>query len=375
MFASRHELDWQAARGEEVPEGGGDRCIMSIRKPNFFVVGAPKCGTTALYHALLGHPEVFLPHSTVPGRYWITKEPHFFCDDLGIEDWIRVTREEDYQALFADAGGQSRVGEVSALYLFSKSAPRRILEYCGEDVRIVILLRPPVDWMRSWHHDCLRYAHENQGDFGSALRAGTDREIGRGLPSHCGFKGCLNYREAARFSESVERYFEVFGRNRVGVYLMEDLNRDPVRVLREIAIFLGIEPDPLVTIERQNDSGVLSGTHLWEFRIRRALRNRPLGNRLLAAIPRGPLRLYRKAISQWVPPLSDKSIDPELRASLMREFRPEIERLGKLIGRDLSHWNDLSPVREAGESVAHAQVPVVESPSASTAGIASPVSG
>jgi hypothetical protein len=351
---------------------------MSIRRPNFFVVGAPKCGTTALYHALLGHPEVYLPHSNEPGRYWITKEPHFFSDDLGIEDWIRITSEEEYVSLFAAAGEQPRVGEVSALYLFSRSAPRRILETCGESVRIVILLRPPVDWMRSWHHDCLRYAHEDIGDFGAALEAGPDREMGRGLPRSCGFKGCLNYRSAARFHESVGRYIEVFGRERVGVYLLEDLNRDPAGVLQEVAEFLGISSEPLTSIERQNDSTILSGTHLWEFRIRRALRNRPLGNRLLAAIPRGPLRLYRKAIAQWLPPLSDKRIDPGLRAALIEEFRPEVEKLGKLIGRDLSHWNDDSSrlgSTVGGGNESHAQVPPTDPPVGSATGIASPVSG
>lgn len=351
---------------------------MSIRRPNFFVVGAPKCGTTALYHALLGHPEVYLPHTTEPGKYWITKEPHFFSDDLGIEDWIRITTEEDYLSLFAAAGERPRVGEVSALYLFSRSAPRRILESCGEDVRIIILLRPPVDWMRSWHHDCLRYAHENIGNFRAALEAGPVREQGRGLPRSCGFKACLNYRSAARFHESVARYFEIFGRERVGVYLLEDLNRDPAAVLRDVAEFLGISPEPLTSIERQNDSTVLSGTHLWEFRIRRALRNRPLGNRLLAAIPRGPLRLYRKTVARWLPPLSDKMIDPGLRAALIEEFRPDVEKLGRLIGRDLSHWNgdpsrDDSPA--PGGKVAHAQVPPADPSVGSSTGIASPVSG
>ncbi|MEQ1840674.1 MAG: sulfotransferase domain-containing protein [Verrucomicrobiales bacterium] len=313
---------------------------MSFSRPNFFVVGAPKCGTTALYHALLRHPEVFLPHSDEPGKYWISKEPHFFADDLGIEDWIRLTREEDYRALFSGAGDRPRVGEVSALYLFSSSAPRRILDYCGDSVRIIILLRPPVDWMRSWHHDCLRYAHEDIGDFRTALEAGPEREEGRELHHQCGFKGCLNYRKLARSHDFVERYFEVFGRERVKVHLLEDLTRDPVGVLREVATFLGISSEPLSSIERQNDSAVLSRTHLWEFRIRRALGNLPLGNQLFAAIPRGPLRLYRKAVARWLPPLSDKLIDPDLRSSLIEEFRPEVEKLGRLIGRDLSHWNE-----------------------------------
>jgi len=308
-----------------------------------------------LYHALLGHPEVYLPHSNEPGKYWITKEPHFFADDLGIEDWIRLTREEDYLDLFSGAGDQPRVGEVSALYLFSRTAPQRILDYCGDDVRIIILLRPPVDWMRSWHHDCLRYAHEDIGDFRTALEAGPGRARGRGIPDKCGYKGCLDYRDLARFHDSVEHYFEVFGRERIGVHLLEDLNRDPAGVLQDVATFLGISPEPLKKIERQNDSAVLSRTHLWEFRIRRALGNLPLGDRFFAAMPRGPLRLFRRAVARWLPPLSDKMVNPDLRSSLIEEFRPHVEKLGILIGRDLSHWNGDSarfrPSEESGAAI------------------------
>lgn len=318
-------------------------------QPNFFIVGAPKCGTTALYHALLAHPEVFLPHSDRPQDYWLQKEPMFFSDDLGIEDWIRVSREEDYRALFAEARDERRVGEVSALYLLSPNAPRRIQEFSGDDpdLRIIILLRPPVDWMRSWHHDCLRYAHETIADFREALAAEPLRQFGQKLPRHCGFKGCLNYRQAAHFSVAVERYFRVFGRERVRVFLMEDLNADPGRVLGEIAAFLDISPGAVSSIERQNDSAKLTRTHLWEFRLKRKLQSLSLTERWAGRLIQSPGRWYRSAMLKLLPPLSDKDIDPALREALVEEFRPEVERLGALIGRDLSHWNEPSLSRTA----------------------------
>ncbi len=313
---------------------------MSSRTPNFFIVGAPKCGTTALYHALLDHPEVFLPHADKPQDYWRQKEPLYFCDDLGIEDWIRVHREEDYRAMFANAGNARRVGEVSALYLLSPNAPARIKEFTGDDpdLRLIILLRPPVDWMRSWHHDCLRYAHESITDFREALEAETQRRLGKKLPRHSGFKGCLNYRTSARFSESVERWFDTFGRDRVRVFLMEELNSEPDRILDEIAEFLDITPGLLHGIERQNDSASLTRTHQWEFRLQRKLSAMPRLDRRIGPLIRKAGRAYRRTMLGLMPPLSNKGMDPELREKLQAEFRSEVTHLGELIGRDLSHW-------------------------------------
>lgn len=316
---------------------------MQMGRPNFFIVGAPKCGTTALYHALLNHPEVCLPHSADPEQYWLCKEPMHFCGDLGIVDWLRVADPGAYLSLFAHAGEAKRIGEASAQYLFSTEAPRRIREFVGDEARIVIMLRPPVDWMRSWHHDCLRYAHETIGDFGKALAAEPDRARGERIPTGSGFGGCLLYRKQAHFSGYVARYFEIFGRERVKVALMEDLNRDPGALLNEIAAFLGITPLSDPQVERQNDSGVLSRTHLWEFRLSRKLRRLPGLERLI------PWRLYNRVALKLLPPLSDKSIDPALHEQLIEEFRPEVARLGELIGRDLSHWNQRSQRSRRGD--------------------------
>lgn len=335
----------------------GSDVRMAQRKPNFFVVGAPKCGTTALYHTLLKHPEVFLPHSERAADYWRQKEPLHFCDDLGIEDWIRVHREEDYQAMFAGAGDARRAGEVSALYLLSPNAPKRILEFAGddEDLRFIILLRPPVDWMRSWHQDCLRYAHETITDFREALEAEPWRREGRRMPRHGGFNGCLNYREAAHFSEAVERWYAVFGRERVRVFLMEDLSRDPVAVLDEIADFLDITPGLLQEIERRNDAAVLTRTHHLEFRFQRKLATMPRLDRLAGPLIRRAGRGYRRFMLNRFPPLSNKEIDPAFHESLVAEFRPEVERLAQLIDRDLSHWQRVDRV------VAH-MPPILEFP-------------
>ena len=78
-----------------------------MRRPDFFIVGAPKCGTTALYEYLKQHPEVFMPKEA--------KEPNFFGSDFNNPFFIRD--ENAYLALFADARYEKRVGEASVWYL------------------------------------------------------------------------------------------------------------------------------------------------------------------------------------------------------------------------------------------------------------------
>ena len=79
-----------------------------MRKPDVFIVGAPKCGTTSMYHYLRQHPDVFMPPK---------KEPHSFASDLDAPYFVRA--EQEYLALFEEGAWAKRVGEASTWYLYS----------------------------------------------------------------------------------------------------------------------------------------------------------------------------------------------------------------------------------------------------------------
>ena len=119
---------------------------MRSTKPNFFIVGAPQCGTTSLYEHLRGHPEVFMPHSDK--RYWKLKEAHYFGEELITIPGLRIQNEHEYQALFDSVSKEQHIGEATALYLYSKEAPYRIKAY-SPDAKIIILLKDPVEMMIS----------------------------------------------------------------------------------------------------------------------------------------------------------------------------------------------------------------------------------
>src|SRR5947207_13310329 len=129
-----------------------------MRRPDFFIVGAPKCGTTAMHQFLAQHPEVFLA----------PKEVHFFGADLHLENDVQDL--STYLELFADAKNEFRVGEASVWYLYSRHAAKEIKQFSAGS-RIIIQLRNPVDMVHSLHSQLLFSGVEDIQDFESALRA------------------------------------------------------------------------------------------------------------------------------------------------------------------------------------------------------------
>ncbi len=121
-------------------------------------------------------------------------------------------------------------GDASTNHLFSELAAENIKLFCPS-ARILVMLRPPVDWMRSYHSELLRHQHEDIADFYEAVNASEDRRNGLRLPPHTSVPKCLDYLEMSRFAPQVERYYRVFGRGAVKVVLLEDMVAAPEETL------------------------------------------------------------------------------------------------------------------------------------------------
>lgn len=310
-----------------------------MNRPSFFIVGAAQCGSTALCESLRQHPEIFMPHSEDSERYWVRKEPFHFCGDLGVTEWSRVVREDDYLALFSKAPEGARCGTATAWKMFSQEAPVRIKEF-EPQAKIVMMLCPPVTWMRSWHHELLRHAYEVQVDFGQALEVEKERAEGRKMPCRNASGNCLQYRKAARFSEQVERYFEVFGRENVFVGLRDDLEKDPSSFYKSLLEFLEVDSSVQLEGKQTSDSEALCGTYHFDLAVARTVGRLPGGAGLKKLFSKSLQQRYRKLADRIFAPMSDQSINSILEEELLEEFEPEVARLGKLLDRDLSHWNE-----------------------------------
>lgn len=295
------------------------------RVPDLFIVGAPRSGTTSLYEYLRQHPGIYLPDS---------KEPHFLAPDLdsgSYEDSLYFVRDlEAYLALFAPALRDQLTGEGSTSYLFSTVAARNI-HRLNPRARIIVMLREPVDMLVSFHQRRLFSGAEDIERFEDALAAGSERRLGHRLPRHPRNIPALFYRDVGSYAPQVERYLEVFPREQILFIIFDDFRADPLAAYRQAARFLGVDPDfePHVRVENAS-RGVRSRT------LQHVLLAPPLirlGRTLL------PARLHRR-VRPTIDVLNSQRgrgsrPDSVVLARLRDEFRPDVARLGELLGRDL----------------------------------------
>jgi hypothetical protein len=297
-----------------------------VKRPDVFIVGAFKAGTTALYEYLRAHPQVFM---SVP------KEPMYFGADL-TPRYRRMT-EDEYLALFRATGADQVAGEASPWYLYSTSAAAEIWAF-NPAARPIVMLRNPVDVMYSQHSQLVFNQREDVTDFAEALAAEDDRRAGRRIPVDAIRPEALFYRHSVRFAEQLGRYFDVFGRDSVQVIVFDDLVADPHAAYRSTLEFIGVDPDFEVDLSvynpnRATRSGRVSRLVFAPPRPLRGafgtLRRVPFAHRIRDALVSANSRPAKR------PPM-----DPELRRALTVEFRPQVAELGEHIGRDLSAWSE-----------------------------------
>jgi sulfotransferase family protein len=295
-------------------------------RPDFFIVGAPRCGTTAMYTYLRQHPQVFMPEH---------KEPMYFGADL-TQLHVRLS-ERDYVALFSGALPGQRVGEASTWYLYSKRAPSEIHAF-NPDAQIVIMLRNPVDVMYSLHRELVFYRGEAIDDFEEALAAEADRRQGlRVGPSRR--PEALFYRDTVRFADQVERYLDVFGAARMHVILYDDFVSDTPAAYAGLLRFLGVDDGFRPDFVQVNESKLPRNRSL------QAMVVRPPApfDRLVPLVRRFGVahRLRAAVLSANSRPEPRPALSDDLRRSLTSELAPEVARLGHLIGRDLTAWSTI----------------------------------
>lgn len=297
-----------------------------MRKPNFFIVGAPKCGTTAMYQYLRQHPEIYMAR----------KELNYFG---GAE---RTTypkgRLEDYLRTFGGATDEKWVGEASVFYLFSRVAAANIKEFCPY-ARVIVMLRNPVDMLPSLHSQLLYNGDEDIDDFEIALSLQSARKNGQHIPRHCHTYYGLQYYEVAAYTSQLERYYTAFGRDNVHVIIYDEFASDTPKSYRNVLDFLGVDnayiPSSFEVVNPNKSIRVpWLRTALYVYRDSPSIR-RPV-QLLMPPVVRHPLRdLVRHAYTNHTP---RSQISPELRRHLQQHFLPEVERLSALLGRDLTGW-------------------------------------
>lgn len=300
--------------------------------PDFFIVGAPKCGTTSLDTYLTEHPSIFMAK----------KEQHFFATDLG-DAWHHPAPEEYFRS-FAGGRDAQRRGEASGWYLWSRSAASQIHAY-NPQAQIIAMLRNPVEMLPSLHSQYLYGGIEDLRDFGEAFAAEADRREGRRIPPKNGSSPWrLFYRDVVRFHEQLERYLDLFGRNQVHVVLFDDLVGAPQKTYRAVLEFLEVDASFLPSFRVMNPNKRVRRPrvkHATSVILDPSSRARRAGTRLIPvhAVRSALLRHGVAALTRLSTDVRPRPpMDPVQRARLAAELAPDIRRLGELLGRDLTHW-------------------------------------
>ena len=251
------------------------------RFPDFFIVGGARCGTTSLWQYLRQHPRIFMPAEF---RY---KEPAYFCKIYGLMDRSR------YLQLFNDAEPGQLTGEASTTYMVSPESPEWIHMEAPE-ARIIVSLRNPADRAYSHYKWMCEHGYEHCQSFTDALWAEENTRFGNEHYKHRNPENYYNYLyfRSGLYVNQLERYFSLFGRDRVTVLFFEEFIKDPAPAARSLYEFLGIDPNFTPKIQLHNPS------------------------------------------SQEVP------LDAALRTELLQRYEPSIRQLEKLLGRDLKQlWS------------------------------------
>lgn len=292
-----------------------------MRKPNFLIVGAAKCGTTSLFEYLRRHPDVYMPAS---------KELSYFAG----KNENQMGTFHDYLQFFSNARNESRIGEASGAYLYSRSAPRKIASLLGDKTKIVILLRNPTEMAYSlWSQN--RKDGNEYLSFGEALDAENTR-INDSLFANQ-IKIWLYqfaYTDRAKYAPQVERYLKTFGKKNVRIYIFETFFNKIEASMQDVYEFLEIDTSfKLPKYKRYNVAGDVRSKYLQSLYAERKVWTEPL--RWLLPIP------LRRTITGWLYRLNSKPrqrppIPPELRDRLRMEFSKSIRDLEKLLDLQLA---------------------------------------
>jgi len=304
------------------------------RFPDFFLVGAPRCGTTALSRYLADNPQVCFSRP---------KEPHYFAllaPDASLDDLETTYLSRHFAHHHA---GHRAIGEGSVSYLYSPHAIERILAV-NPDARFIAMLRNPLEMLPSYHLRMLFILCEDVEDFAAAWRLQDARARGEHVPRHCIDARLLLYREVARYGVQIERLYRVAGRERCHVVVFDDLARDPGAVYRQVLKFIGVDDDGRTAFKRRFPSRIYRSRWLQELlysvRSRRAHAVDTLQR--TARVKQGPGRRKSlvKRLARWNRiERRPAPLDAEMTATLRAALADDVATLSGLLGRDLRHWS------------------------------------
>jgi hypothetical protein len=255
-------------------------------EPTFVIAGGQRCGTTSLYHLLDQHPRIFLAKPVQP-------EPKFFLRDPAPgRDKAWYLRQ-----WFADTGGAAAAGEKSVSYMETPGVARRMKRWLPA-LRVIFVLRHPVERAISNYRFSQQHGYETESfDWAARHEAARLRETSFPQLSAHPFA----YVSRSRYADYLESFLAVFSPADVLVLWFDELRDDPAGVYAQACRFLGVDP--------RAQAPHVEGAHNTQCY--------------------GELTIAQDTLEY-----------------LFRQFEESNRRLQELLGRDLGHWGEPTPMIE-----------------------------
>ena len=284
-------------------------------KVDFFIVGAPKAGTTSLYHYLNQHPDIEMSK---------VKEPNYFSSK-SIKDQGTyynsniVDNYMEYHSLFNLENKTALFGEASVSYLFYHDVPVKIKKY-NNSSKIIIVLRNPIE--RAFSHYLM--------DYRLGLVTQEFRHIIQKL-KESGDNNLLyqQYIELGQYSEQVLRYINEFGRDNILIIDYDNFKHNNKKEVQDVYNFLGVDVGFLPDFSVNFNKFILPNKLIYRFY---------------------SIRLIRKIVAAFLPVnmqdyirrkffLSNKPVmSVQIRDQLKEVFEEDIIKLSKILDKDFKKW-------------------------------------
>lgn len=301
-----------------------------IPKPNFFIIGAPRCGTTALSEYLRSNPRIGFSNP---------KETQFFATDFPNIRFVQ--NEEDYlNKCFGHLEGNDylAVGEASVWHLYSNFAVSEILNY-NPEAKFIIMIRNPFELVQALYEKQVELHWEDCKTFENAWNIQNERRNGHNIPKHCNDVRLLMYADIGKLAQQIERVINIVPHKQLKIINFDDFKNNTGEIYRSILQFLEVPDDGRDTFPRINEGRQVKFRWLYQ---ELSLPNASLmkivnvakhifGIEKLNVLPR-LRKLFIKPRAKK-PPISDL-----VRAEMQVQFEGEIVQLSTILQRDLSHW-------------------------------------
>ena len=287
---------------------------MSKRRPNLFLIGAMKSGTTSLHAYLGSHPEIFMCPE---------KEPQFFAKETV---WSRG--EDWYLGLFAGAEDESVIGESSTVYSripYFPGVPERIAKF-NPEARFIYIMRDPLERTISQYWFRVRF-HQERRDMLTAVR----EDLQLTAPSN--------------YAMQLAPYFERFGSDRIATLTFEELSRNTSKVIADLFTWLGVDRSfvPANLGQRENvtpQTIVLPKVGLLNH----------IGRALKPLIPSQIFSAAKRRLQAYESVNRNSSSVDEVIEFLRPMQKEQVKRLEEMLGRSFPEWTTLYGDRTSGSS-------------------------